>query len=85
MTSKEYAQIKSHSLLGSRILSSIKNAPYLSVAAHYHHERYDGHGYPEGLAGNDIPEIARMIAVADSYGAMTSNRSYRRALEKDVL
>jgi len=50
---------------------------YLSIAANSHHERYDGHGYPEGLKGDDIPEIARIISVADSYDAMTSKRRYR--------
>ncbi len=85
LTNEEYEQIKSHSVLGSKILSSIKNAPFLSIAAHYHHERYDGHGYPDGLAGEQIPQIARIIAVADSYDAMTSKRSYRDPLKKDVV
>lgn len=84
LTDEEYQLIKSHSVLGSKILSSIKNAPFLSVGARYHHERYDGKGYPDGLAGTKIPEIARIIAVADSYDAMTSNRSYRKALKKEV-
>ena len=84
LTDEEYQLIKSHSVLGSKILSSIKNAPFLSVGARYHHERYDGKGYPDGLAGTNIPEIARIIAVADSYDAMTSNRSYRKALKKEV-
>lgn len=84
LTDEEYQLIKSHSVLGSKILSSIKNAPFLSVGARYHHERYDGKGYPDGLAGTKIPEIAHIIAVADSYDAMTSNRSYRKALKKEV-
>ena len=54
----------------------------MSVGAHYHHERYDGKGYPDGLAGEDIPRIARIIAVADAYDAMTSTRSYRDALAR---
>ena len=77
LSPEEYAEIKRHPVIGRQILSSISKSPYLSIAANYHHERYDGHGYPEGLKGEDIPEIARIIAVADSYDAMTSKRSYR--------
>ena len=82
LTDEEFEQIKLHPVLGNQILSSIKQSPYLSIGAHYHHERYDGKGYPEGLAGEDIPEIARIISVADAYDAMTSTRSYRSALER---
>ena len=53
--------------------------------ARYHHERYDGKGYPEGKKGEDIPLIARMICVADSYGAMNSNRVYRKKLTKEDI
>ena len=77
LTDEEFAAIKSHPVIGMQILSSISQSPYLSIGAHYHHERYDGHGYPEGLKGEDIPDIARIIAVADAYDAMTSKRSYR--------
>ncbi len=74
---EEFAEIKKHPVIGKQILSSISKSPYLSIAANSHHERYDGRGYPEGLKGDDIPEIARIIAVADAYDAMTSKRSYR--------
>lgn len=77
LTDEEFAEIKKHPVIGNQILSSITKSPYLSIAAHYHHERYDGRGYPEGLKGDDIPIIARIIAVADAYDAMTSKRSYR--------
>ena len=77
LTDEEFAQIKLHPVYGNHILSSIQQSPYLSIGAHYHHERYDGRGYPDGLVGEDIPDIARIIAVADSYDAMTSKRSYR--------
>ena len=77
LTDEEFALIKQHPVFGNQILSSIQQSPYLSIGAHYHHERYDGRGYPEGLKGDDIPDIARVIAVADSYDAMTSKRSYR--------
>ncbi len=78
-TPEEYEAIKQHSVFGEEILSSISEYPYLAVGAKYHHERYDGKGYPEGLKGEEIPEIARIIAVADAYDAMTSKRSYRPA------
>ena len=71
--------------MGYQILSSIKHAPFLSEGAHYHHERYDGKGYPAGLSGTDIPETARIIAVADAYDAMTSYRSYRDPLDKEKV
>ncbi len=77
LSDEEFAEIKKHPVIGKQILSSITKSPYLSIAANSHHERYDGHGYPEGLKGDDIPEIARIISVADSYDAMTSKRSYR--------
>ena len=77
LTPEEFAEIKKHPVIGKQILSSISMSPYLSIAANSHHERYDGRGYPEGLKGEDIPEIARIIAVADAYDAMTSKRSYR--------
>jgi HD-GYP domain-containing protein (c-di-GMP phosphodiesterase class II) len=77
LTDEEFAEIKKHPVIGKQILSSISQSPYLASGANYHHERYDGKGYPEGLAGTDIPELARIIAVADAYDAMTSKRSYR--------
>ena len=82
LTDEEFEQIKLHPVTGNQILSSIRQSPYLSVGAHYHHERYDGKGYPDGLAGENIPRIARIIAVADAYDAMTSTRSYRDALAR---
>ena len=81
----EYNQIKEHPVLGYQILSSIRESPYLSIGARYHHERYDGKGYPDGLEGENIPEIARIIAVADAYDAMTSTRSYREALSNEKV
>ncbi len=83
-TEEEYKIIMEHPTIGEQILSSITEYPYLSIGAKYHHERYDGKGYPEGLKGEDIPEIARIIAVADTYDAMTSSRSYRAALPQLV-
>ena len=85
LTDEEFAMIKRHPVFGNNILSRIKQMPYLSIGAHYHHERYDGRGYPEGLKGEDIPEIARIIAVADAYDAMTSKRSYRNSVPQHVV
>ena len=80
LTDGEYAEIKTHPVTGSTILEKITDVPQLMVGARWHHERYDGKGYPDGLAGDEIPEPARIIAVADTYDAMTSNRSYRGTL-----
>ncbi|HAG70493.1 MAG TPA: histidine kinase [Lachnospiraceae bacterium] len=85
LTDEEFERIKQHPVVGGQILSSIHNSPWLSVGARYHHERYNGKGYPEGLAGENIPEIARIIAVADAYDAMTSNRSYRNAIPQHIV
>ena len=85
LTKEEYDIIKQHPEMGKQILSSISEYPYLSIGAHYHHERYDGKGYPDGLKGEDIPEIARIISVADAYDAMTSNRSYRDAIPQFLV
>ena len=65
-------------------MKTVSEFPALSVGARSHHERYDGRGYPDGLKGEDIPRMARIIAVADAYDAMTSRRSYRDALPQDV-
>ena len=85
LTDEEFAVIKTHPAIGAGILKKINIAPFISIGAHFHHERYDGKGYPEGLKGEDIPEIARIIAVADAYDAMTSKRSYRDALPQEVV
>lgn len=85
LTDEEYAAMKQHPVIGNQILSSVKDYPYLSIGAHYHHERYDGKGYPDHLKGEDIPEIARIISVADAYDAMTSNRSYRSAIPQQIV
>ena len=85
LTKEEYEVIKQHPVMGYQILSTIKQFPYLHIGAHYHHERYDGKGYPDGLKGEDIPEIARIISVADAYDAMSSNRSYRSAIPQQLV
>lgn len=85
LTEEEFAVIKSHTVIGNQILLSIKQNPFLALGAHYHHERYDGTGYPEGISGDNIPRVARIIAVADAYDAMTSERSYRKPLERNEV
>ena len=85
LTDEEFDMIKQHPVTGNQILSSIQQSPYLSIGAHYHHERYDGRGYPTGLKGNDIPDIARIIGVADAYDAMTSKRSYRDPIPQQTV
>jgi putative two-component system response regulator len=81
---EEYELTKQHPELGWHILQNIPEFPELAIGAHWHHERFDGKGYPDGIAGMDIPEEARIIAVADSYDAMTSRRSYRDVLPQKV-
>ncbi len=77
LTEEEYEMIKQHPIIGAQILHNLSEFPYLGIGAIGHHERYDGKGYPYHLKGTDIPEMARIIAVADAYDAMSSKRSYR--------
>ena len=84
LTEEEYELIKNHPNIGADILSSITEMPGISFGAHWHHERFDGKGYPDGLAGEDIPEVARIICVADAYDTMTSKRVYRDILPQKV-
>ncbi len=85
LTLEEFSAIKQHPKMGEEILESIKQSPWLGIGAHYHHERYDGKGYPDGLKGEEIPDIARIIAVADAYDAMTSKRSYRSVMPQEKV
>ena len=85
LTDEEYVQIKTHPLLGAGILKNITEFPQLVVGARWHHERYDGKGYPDGIAGEEIPTEARIIAIADAYDAMSSRRSYRDVLPQDYI
>ena len=85
LTDEEFEKIKTHPALGEGILKNITEFPQLAVGARWHHERYDGKGYPDGIAGEDIPTEARIIAVADAYDAMSSRRSYRDVLAQNVV
>ena len=85
LSDDEFKIIKNHPVMGARILRNISEMPGLSNGARWHHERYGGGGYPDGLVGEDIPVEARIIAVADAYDAMSSRRSYRGILPQDVV
>ena len=85
LSDEEFDQIRIHPVSGYHILKDINDDERIGYGAKYHHERYDGTGYPNGLAGKNIPEIARIIGVADAYDAMASNRSYRKALSQDIV
>ena len=85
LTPMEFEKIKKHPVIGSQILKNIGEMPKLSVGARWHHERFDGTGYPDGLVGEEIPEEARIIAVADAYDAMSSNRSYRGIMSQERI
>jgi response regulator RpfG family c-di-GMP phosphodiesterase len=84
LTQDEYEIFKKHPGFGKDILDPIRFLHPLIPGVHLHHERWDGRGYPLGLKGNDVPLIARIIAVADTYDAMTSDRAYRRSLPHEV-
>lgn len=77
LTEEEYRIIQRHTTDGANILSTISTIPYLEDGARFHHEHYDGTGYPQGLKGDEIPIIGRIIAVADVYDAMSSHRHYK--------
>ena len=85
LSDMEFNVIKSHTVIGGDILKNITNVAYALEVARHHHERYDGKGYPDGLKGEDIPVMARITCIADSYDAMNSKRIYRNALPKDVI
>ncbi|MBD5519873.1 MAG: diguanylate cyclase [Lachnospiraceae bacterium] len=85
LTDVEFELIKNHTVMGGEILKDIKMFPNVSLGAKYHHERYDGRGYPNGLKGEEIPMVARIIGIVDSYDAMTSNRVYRKRLQNEIV
>lgn len=85
LTDEQYDVIKTHPGIGFDILAEIKSRPELSIGARWHHERFDGCGYPDRKTNQEIPLEARIIAVADSYDAMTSNRSYRKYMPQEKV
>lgn len=80
----EFKAIAMHTVYGAEILNHIRQIKNIVPGVKYHHEKYDGSGYPDGLQGDDIPVIARIIAVADTFDAMTTDRPYRKGLSFDV-
>ena len=76
--------MEQHSTIGERILRNVADYSEIAAIVRHHHERVDGNGYPDGLVGDEIPLLARIIAVADAYNAMTSDRPYRDAMPSRV-
>lgn len=85
LTDEEYAQMKNHTIIGGTILKDLTLIPNVDLGAKYHHERFDGRGYPEGLKGYDIPLEARIIGIADSFDAMNFSRVYRPKCDLDYV
>jgi putative nucleotidyltransferase with HDIG domain len=84
LTLDERRQMEEHSTIGERILAQVEDYAEIARIVRHHHERMDGHGYPDGIAGDEIPQLSRIIAVADAYDAMTSDRPYRDAMPSRV-
>jgi len=85
LTDEEFGVIKSHTTIGGDILKEIKSIPEVEAGAKYHHERYEGTGYPCRLAGDEIPAVARIIGIADAFDAMNSKRVYRDSLSPERI
>lgn len=85
LTDEEYQAIKKHPEIGAEILKTISELPKIAIGAQYHHERYDGKGYPNKVVGEEIPLQAKIIGIADAYDAMASKRSYRDILPQQVV
>ncbi len=85
LSEEEFAHIRLHPISCYYILKDIDEMDMIARGSRWHHERYDGNGYPNGLAGEGIPEVARIIGVADAYDAMTSNRSYRQIMPQEKV
>ena len=84
LTLEERRQMEQHSTIGERILRNVDDYSEIAAIVRHHHERVDGNGYPDGLVGDEIPLLARIISVADAYNAMTSDRPYRDAMPSRV-
>lgn len=85
LTEEEFGYIKLHPISGYYILKNLDEISPIAQGSKWHHERFDGNGYPNGLAGKNIPEVARIIGVADAYDAMTSNRIYRKTMPQEKV
>src|SRR5207244_1792475 len=80
LTAEEYNEIKLHPVIGERLCMPMRSAEDVVPVIRHHQERWDGRGYPDGLCGPDIPLLARIMAIADAFDAMTSDRPYRPAM-----
>jgi HD-GYP domain-containing protein (c-di-GMP phosphodiesterase class II) len=86
LTDEEFAEMKQHPVFGALIVGALPGMEHVVLGVRHHHERYDGRGYPDQLAGENIPLIGRIMAVADAYSAMTTTRPYRKGLtERQAL
>ena len=85
LTDEEYSEIKNHPAIGAHILGSAEAFKEIVPIVKHHHEKFDGRGYPSGLKGDEIPYLARIAAIADTFDAMTSRRSYRNALDMQIV
>ena len=85
LSDEEFGLIKSHTVVGADVLKNMVAVPNAAEVARYHHERYDGNGYPNGISKDEIPANARIVCIADSFDAMNSDRIYRKALPKDII
>ncbi len=85
LTKEEFDAIKQHPRIGHDILEGIPQLADILPGVLWHHERWDGRGYPDGLSGEETPLIARILSIADTFDAMSSNRSYRSALSRDKV
>jgi len=85
LTPEEFETVKQHPVVGESLLAHVDALGHLRPLVRHHHERYDGFGYPDGLAGTQIPLLARILAVADAFDAMNSDRPYRKALSHEEI
>ncbi|MCR4616998.1 MAG: HD-GYP domain-containing protein [Lachnospiraceae bacterium] len=85
LTTEEYNQVKTHTTKGAELLKELQHIPHADEAALYHHERYDGTGYPTGKKGEEIPLVARIVAVADAFDAMSIDRPYRKKFMREQI
>lgn len=83
LTTEEWKLLREHSVIGSRIIAGIPSLERIAQIVRYHHERFDGQGYPDKIAGEQIPLASRIIAIADAFQAITSDRPYRQGRTKD--
>lgn len=84
LNADEFEIIKKHPMMTSEILDGLETSNHFAAIARSHHERWDGTGYPDGLNGEDIPLLARIVSIADAWDAMTSDRVYRNAMSENI-